>query len=207
MSVDVEEQVTRPTKRERTRARLVEGARVVFERDGFIGARITDIAEEASVAHGTFYTHFESKEAAFTAVILELMDQVMSAPSRAMDSHSSPWDSIEASNRSYIGIYQKHTRLMLLWAQVAASNVEIAALLHQQRDAFVARAERGIRRWQEEGLASASIDARITAKALCSMMNEYCAEWLGRDLGFKLDRSVQALTLIWARACGVPDHA
>ena len=38
----------------RTRQTLVEAARRVFERDGFLDARITDITAEAGVAAGTF---------------------------------------------------------------------------------------------------------------------------------------------------------
>jgi hypothetical protein len=38
----------------RTRTALVDGARVVFERDGFVAARITDITAQAGVATGSF---------------------------------------------------------------------------------------------------------------------------------------------------------
>ena len=44
-------------------------ARRVFERDGFLDARITDITAEAGVAAGPFYTYFTGKEDAFAAVI------------------------------------------------------------------------------------------------------------------------------------------
>src|SRR5690242_16840281 len=47
---------------QRTRAALIAAARTVFERDGFINARITDIAETAGTAHGSFYSYFTSKE-------------------------------------------------------------------------------------------------------------------------------------------------
>ncbi len=63
----------------RTREALIAAARRVFERDGFIDARITDIAEEAGAAHGTFYTYFDSKEAALRAVILHLESELLGA--------------------------------------------------------------------------------------------------------------------------------
>ena len=46
---------------ERTRAKLVEAARVGFERDGFAAARITEIAARARSAVGSFYTYFTTK--------------------------------------------------------------------------------------------------------------------------------------------------
>ena len=63
----------------RTREALIGAARRVFERDGFIDARITDIAEEAGAAHGTFYTYFDSKEAALRAVILQRESELLGA--------------------------------------------------------------------------------------------------------------------------------
>ena len=44
------------TRGTRTRAALVAAARVVFERDGFIDSRLTDITKRGQVLHGTFYT-------------------------------------------------------------------------------------------------------------------------------------------------------
>ena len=38
-----------------TRARLLEAAKKVFERDGFLDARIVDITERANLAPGGFY--------------------------------------------------------------------------------------------------------------------------------------------------------
>ena len=49
----------------------------MFERDGFLEARITDIAARAGVAAGSFYTYFTSKEEAFAAVIEELSEEML----------------------------------------------------------------------------------------------------------------------------------
>src|SRR5579863_404045 len=51
-----------------TRARLIAAAKEVFERDGFLDARISDIAEHAGLSHGSFYHYFESKEEVFREV-------------------------------------------------------------------------------------------------------------------------------------------
>ena len=51
------------------RSRLVRAAQTIFERDGFLEARITDITAEASTATGSFSTYFTSKEEIFLAVV------------------------------------------------------------------------------------------------------------------------------------------
>lgn len=53
----------------RTRQALVDAARVVFERDGYLDARLTDIRAEAKCATGTFYTYFVDKQEIFAAVM------------------------------------------------------------------------------------------------------------------------------------------
>ena len=67
----------RPQDRElRAREQLIQAARKVFERDGFHGARIVDVANAAGVGIGTFYRNFESKSALFRAVIGQVFDEI-----------------------------------------------------------------------------------------------------------------------------------
>src|SRR5947207_14341457 len=69
----------RSRKGERTRARLVEAAKEIFEEDGFLDGRISDIAERAGVSHGSFYHYFDSKEQIFREVA-EMVDERLSEP-------------------------------------------------------------------------------------------------------------------------------
>jgi AcrR family transcriptional regulator len=61
----------------RTREALVKAARHVFERDGFLDARITDITAQAGVAAGSFYTYFTRKEDAFAAVMEDVNEEML----------------------------------------------------------------------------------------------------------------------------------
>src|SRR5271165_5679457 len=69
----------RSRKGVQTRARLVAAAKEVFEENGFLDARISDIAERAGLSHGSFYHYFESKEEVFREVAAEV-DERLSAP-------------------------------------------------------------------------------------------------------------------------------
>lgn len=63
--------LTREQSQARTRARLLEAAREVVAREGYEGASIDRIAEEAGYSKGAFYSNFGSKEEIF----LELLEQ------------------------------------------------------------------------------------------------------------------------------------
>ena len=69
----------RSRKGHRTRAPLVDAAKTVFERDGFLDARIVDIAATAKLAPGSFYHYFDSKEEIFREVA-ELQEERLTAP-------------------------------------------------------------------------------------------------------------------------------
>jgi AcrR family transcriptional regulator len=59
-----------PTERgQRTRARLIRAAEVVFGNVGYHDARISEITRQAGVALGTFYLYFPSKEELFRAML------------------------------------------------------------------------------------------------------------------------------------------
>src|ERR1700721_2334755 len=75
----------------RTRATLVKAARTIFERDGFLDARITDITAEATVASGTFYTYFNSKEEIFAAVVESVEEDMLHMHIRARVVNPTPY--------------------------------------------------------------------------------------------------------------------
>lgn len=51
------------------RAAILESARLVFFRDGFMAANLDEVAERAEVAKGTLYRYFDSKAELYVAVL------------------------------------------------------------------------------------------------------------------------------------------
>jgi AcrR family transcriptional regulator len=52
-----------------TRARIIESARIMFNRHGFEQVSIDDIMREAGLTRGGFYNHFASKQELFAAAV------------------------------------------------------------------------------------------------------------------------------------------
>jgi len=61
-----------PTKREKTRARLIDAAVQVIGDKGVEAAAIQEIAAVAGVANGTFYNYFPTKEAILEAAAVDI---------------------------------------------------------------------------------------------------------------------------------------
>jgi len=63
--------------RERRRKELLDAATRVFARKGYWNASITDIIGAASVARGTFYLYFSSKQEIFAAIVDKFREEEM----------------------------------------------------------------------------------------------------------------------------------
>jgi TetR/AcrR family transcriptional regulator, transcriptional repressor for nem operon len=55
--------------KEKTRARIIECARILFNRHGFDNVTIDMVMAEAKLTRGGFYNHFKSKEELFAAAV------------------------------------------------------------------------------------------------------------------------------------------
>lgn len=62
----------RAVAREAKRAQILQAASTVFNRMGYDGASMNDIAAEAGVSKPTLYVYFDNKEALFGALIADL---------------------------------------------------------------------------------------------------------------------------------------
>jgi AcrR family transcriptional regulator len=184
----------------RTRAALVAAARVVFERDGYLEARITDITKEAKVASGSFYTYFESKEEIFGAVVEQVQEDMLHARSGERPADQDVFAQIAAANRDYLLSYKKNARLMALFEQVVQIDEEFRELRRKRTAAFVRRNAKLIRGLQENGRADPDLDPLIAAHALSAMVARmaYAVFVLNEKIPF--ERLVTTLDQIWANA-------
>lgn len=197
---------TNPGRRRRgreTQARLVDAARRVFERDGYQAARVADIAVEAGVAHGTFYTYFDSKLDILRAVIESVIEEMATASATSGPVGGSALDRIEFGNRMFFDVYRRNARLMEIFEEVSSTEPEFRAIRRQIRMMWVRRTERSIRAMQESGMADPRLDAACAASALGSMADNFAYIWLVLGESFDEDVAVNTLSRLWAQAIGL----
>jgi AcrR family transcriptional regulator len=92
----------RGRRREQTRRKLLDAAKVLFARKGFDATRIQEITDEADVGFGSFYNHFESKEALIEAVLSETVAAEAAAIDRLTATLTDPAEIIAAAHRFFV---------------------------------------------------------------------------------------------------------
>jgi len=201
-----DERVT--AKGARTREELLAAARRVFERDGYLDTRVADIAAEADLAHGSFYTYFSSKQSVFLAIVREIGQQIREAVTPApADGDLDTYEALDRSNRRYLDAYRANSVMWALVEQVATIDPEIHRIRLLGRRRHVDRVAKTIRRWQERALADRGIDPHTTAGALVSMLSNFAYWWLAGGDTYGDEAAARTLTEIWARAVGLRRRA
>ncbi len=89
-------------RREATRAKLVEAAKAVFARQGVDNTRIQEITEEADVGFGSFYNHFQSKEALIEVVLADTIAAQGAEIDTLTAQLDDPAEIISAAHRSFV---------------------------------------------------------------------------------------------------------
>ena len=161
-------------------------AKAVFERDGFLDARIADIAEEAGVSYGSYYHYFSSKEDAFR--------EVARAQEAQLDAHldvqgdaGSPTDGagpaevlrrqLAASVHGYLLEYRAEARIMGVIEQVSRFDLQVYRLRFERLERFAVFLAEAIRAAQRAGAADPVLDAGVVAHALTATITRFAEAW------------------------------
>jgi AcrR family transcriptional regulator len=195
---------------ERTRRQIIDAARRVFERDGYLDVGVADIAREAGVAHGSFYTYFPTKVAVFRVICDEVGQAVDAAVTERHEGerHLDPVDALTQSNVRYVEAYRRNARMYALMEQLGRMDGHVSGASDQRRRGHIQRVSDRISRWRERGLADPAVDPEPTAIALISMISNVCYYMFAQDAGDGLDvtRATAAVNEIWIRAVGLRRH-
>jgi AcrR family transcriptional regulator len=192
-----------------TRARLVAAAKAVFERDGFLDARISDISEQAGLSHGSFYHYFESKEQVFREVATEA-DELLASPISDVildpSSPATPQERIRKAIRLYLERYRDEARIMSVIEQVSRFDPQLRALRGERHRTYLAQVAGSIAALQRHGLVDQRLDPAIVSAGLGSMTYRFPELWFVEGLlECSLDHGAEQLALLFLRAMGLPE--
>jgi AcrR family transcriptional regulator len=194
-------------KRE-TRARLLEAALVLMAERGMAGVAINEITEAADVGFGSFYNHFESKEAIHAAVVDEVLERFGGALSRIAETLEDPAEILSASIR-YVAL---RAREQPVWGRFLLRSAFSLQNLSRGMGPYLLRdLERGIAagRFASEDLlitvlevGGAAAGAVATEVELASRTSETRA--VARQLGLEMQSIPERTAAAVLRVLGLP---
>ena len=188
----------------RTRQALKAAARQLFERNGFQDTSVSQIAALAAVAHGTFYTYFDSKEEVFAEIVGELYSEFATFTAALAPAGPDLSARIERTNRGYLLAYQQHGRLMAAVEQAATLSAPLAQIRRVARVRWIERNRAAIARWQRRGIVRGNIDARHAAEILGSMVDRTAYIAVVLDERTDLEEIAVELTRLYCNTLGIP---
>lgn len=104
----------REERREQTRAQLLDAAERVFAREGYRGASVVAIAEEAGYSHGAVYSNFKGKEDLFLVLVEERIDARLARVYEAADGELSRGIEPREAARRFLAILDQEREAYLL---------------------------------------------------------------------------------------------
>lgn len=187
-----------------THDKIVEAARSVFARDGYVDARMVDIAEEAGLSTGGLYRYFVDKTDVFAALIADLHEQLFEASGHT--SHpfeSDPLEALTEANRGYIELYFENRDVMRAFIEAAAVDQRFRAIWWEMRERHVKRFAKALR--SVHGIDRiVGVRVETTAEAMTCMVEQCCYVWFAHETMAKrkvsVEDAVKTVSRAWHRA-------
>ena len=107
----------REEKKAEVRRRILESAKEIFFRDGFMDANLDEIAELAGVAKGTLYRYFDNKAQIYLAVLSRKARRFEKKLQGALDPNAEPIEALVRVSRFYFQHYVENPDyFQIFWA-------------------------------------------------------------------------------------------
>lgn len=157
-------------KAQRTAMRLRAATAKLLETCRYNDLRVTDIAREAGVAHGTFYTYYKQRSDIVFAILQEYFDVLGETmrPAVGTDEYSR----IRSATGIFIGYYTSNLGLMRCLRALSEQDAQFATLKRQIDSSWF---ERNIAHLSRTAIGASmdQDDIRLMVYALGAMVEEF----------------------------------
>jgi AcrR family transcriptional regulator len=172
-------------RRARTHADLLQAAKQLFAAKGFHGTKVADIAEAADVGTGTFYLHFENKDALFADLVKETSLRAKEEMDLAKAAHADPRDKHRAATETFFRFAAANRDVFKI---LFGHSAQFDTLLHEVHQIFIADIERDF----AEGVAGGAFKPfrpALVAQAIVGMLSQLVSWWIDHE-----DVSIEEIT-------------
>jgi TetR/AcrR family transcriptional regulator, fatty acid metabolism regulator protein len=167
----------RSIAQEEKRRVLLDAAVRVFARNGFHGARVGDIAEEAGVAHGLLYHYFSSKDEVLQTVFRENWGELLDR-FQAVEASDEPADEkLRGIIKILLRTWRNDPDLVTVMVREVGRSPHLATQVDDIGKGFEV-IQRVIEQGQSEGVFRAELDARLASWVVYGGLEEILTGWV-----------------------------
>jgi AcrR family transcriptional regulator len=179
-------------------------ARTVFARDGYLNAKISDIAAEAGKSVASFYNYYDTKAALLAELAEEFHQEATELAVLPYRSGLSRPDALREAVAGFWRTYAKRRGELIGVFQAAMLEKDFLDRWLDIRAEAVTRIAREISVAQAAGFCP-GVDPVLTASALSAMLEHFCYIWLGQggeraQVQFDDERAIDTLATIWVKS-------
>lgn len=169
-----------------TREKLIASARRLFARSRYENVKVSDIVAGAGVSQGTFYYHFEDKEAVLVQILEDFFEKGRSLGEAWAKTEDTGADTIGSFARSVATLIYDNQDIMRIMESEAIGRDRVADLINGFYRGLYDQVARAI----ELGIRLGAVrpcDARIAAVSHVGMIKEVIRDQLDRGQGADVD--------------------
>lgn len=175
----------RQEESERRRRKILDAARRCFGRDGYAGATVARIAEEAGVSNGLLYQFFRNKDHLLEVVLKDVVRDWVRAMVSPTAPEPSAFDALEGMFRRSVEFCRSHPLLPALLAHDPALQLQRIASagaerIEPHRELVASILHAGI----AAGDFRADLDVPSVADLVCQLQSDYSRRAYANDPRF-----------------------
>ena len=164
--------VTEPTtpKGQRTRQTILDAASNVFTRDGYVDARMSDVAAEAGLSLGGLYRYFKNKEDLFASVIRDLHEELFRRSRSSTPIADDPETALFEANLGYLRHYHDNSGVLRAFIEATTVEQRFTTIWWTMRERHVARFVHAVE--DDDRIQLDGLDPATVARAMASMVEQ-----------------------------------
>jgi TetR/AcrR family transcriptional regulator, ethionamide resistance regulator len=185
--------------RNATEDAILAAARQALVEEPYDRLTMDGIARRAHVSRTAVYFYFANKRAVVDRLIQQSFSEMYEASAPYLDGDGEPRLELRLALARMVSCVNRHGPVLLLAAHLSGREDRLPTEWEPYIRRFIVSAERRIRRDQERGIAPADISPRISAQALCAMVERHVTiEVIGA--GIDASETIRVLSELWYRA-------